>query len=56
MKQAVHKIGDIYHPVEGVTKALKKKRRQVNACGIRHVQEGKRKARKGRNPQTGEAI
>lgn len=42
--------------VEGVTKALKKKDGKVTLVGFGTFQKVRRKARKGRNPQTGEAI
>ena len=40
----------------GVTKALKKKDGKVTLVGFGTFQKSRRKARKGRNPQTGEAI
>ncbi|MBL7212779.1 MAG: HU family DNA-binding protein [Desulfobacteraceae bacterium] len=40
---------------EGITKALKKKD-SVTVVGFGSFKVSKRKARKGRNPQTGEAI
>ena len=39
-----------------VTKALKKKNGKVTLVGFGTFQKTRRKARKGRNPQTGEAI
>ena len=42
--------------MEGVTKALKKKDGKVTLVGFGTFQKVRRKARKGRNPQTGEAI
>ncbi len=42
--------------VEGVTKALKKKDGKVTLVGFGTVSKVRRKARKGRNPQTGETI
>jgi DNA-binding protein HU-beta len=39
-----------------VTKALKKKDGKVTLVGFGTFQKTRRKARKGRNPQTGEAI
>ena len=41
---------------DGVTKALKKKDGRVTLVGFGTFQKVRRKARKGRNPQTGEAI
>jgi len=41
---------------EGVTKALKKKDGKVTLVGFGTFSKVRRKARKGRNPQTGEAI
>ncbi len=41
---------------EGITKALKKKDGKVTLVGFGTFQKVRRKARKGRNPQTGEAI
>jgi len=42
--------------MEGVTKALKKKDGKVSLIGFGTFSKVRRKARKGRNPQTGEAI
>ena len=42
--------------IDGVTKALKKKDGKVTLVGFGTFSKGRRKARKGRNPQTGEAI
>lgn len=42
--------------VDGVTKALKKKDGKVTLVGFGTFQKSRRKARKGRNPQTGEEI
>ncbi len=42
--------------VDGVTKALKKKDGKVTLVGFGTFQKTRRKARKGRNPQTGETI
>ncbi|MBW2195990.1 MAG: HU family DNA-binding protein, partial [Deltaproteobacteria bacterium] len=39
-----------------VTKALKKKEARVTLVGFGTFQKIRRKARKGRNPQTGEPI
>ena len=41
---------------DGVTKALKKKDGKVTLVGFGSFSVVKRKARKGRNPQTGEPI
>ena len=41
---------------EGITNALKKKDGKVTLVGFGTFQKTRRKARKGRNPQTGEAI
>ena len=42
--------------IEGVTKALKKKDGKVALVGFGTFSKVRRKARKGRNPQTGETI
>ncbi len=42
--------------VDGVTKALKKKDGKVTLVGFGTFSKVRRKARKGRNPQTGESI
>jgi len=42
--------------VAGVTAALKKKEGKVTLVGFGTFEKVKRKARKGRNPQTGEEI
>ena len=42
--------------IEGVTKALKKKDGKVTLIGFGTFSKSRRKARKGRNPQTGETI
>ena len=42
--------------IEGVTKALKKKDGKVTLVGFGTFSKVRRKARTGRNPQTGEAI
>jgi DNA-binding protein HU-beta len=42
--------------LEGVTKALKKKDGKVTLVGFGTFSKVHRKARKGRNPQTGETI
>jgi DNA-binding protein HU-beta len=42
--------------MDGVTKALKKKEGKVTLVGFGTFQKVRRKARKGRNPQTGEEI
>lgn len=42
--------------MEGVTKALKKKDGKVTLVGFGTFSKVRRKARKGRNPQTGEEI
>ena len=41
---------------DGVTKALKKKDGKVTLVGFGTFSKVRRKARKGRNPRTGEAI
>lgn len=42
--------------IDGVTKALKKKDGKVTLVGFGTFSKVHRKARKGRNPQTGDAI
>jgi DNA-binding protein HU-beta len=42
--------------MDGVTKALKKKDGKVTLVGFGTFLKGRRKARKGRNPQTGQPI
>ncbi len=42
--------------IDGVTKALKKKDGKVTLVGFGTFSKSHRKARKGRNPQTGETI
>ena len=42
--------------IAGITKALKKKDGKVTLVGFGTFAKVRRKARKGRNPQTGEAI
>jgi DNA-binding protein HU-beta len=42
--------------VDGITKALKKKDGKVTLVGFGTFSKVRRKARKGRNPQTGETI
>jgi DNA-binding protein HU-beta len=42
--------------MDGVTKALKKKDGKVTLVGFGTFMKTRRKARKGRNPQTGEEI
>lgn len=42
--------------IASVSKALKKKDGKVTLVGFGTFLKGRRKARKGRNPQTGEAI
>lgn len=42
--------------MDGVTKTLKKKEGKVTLVGFGTFSKVRRKARKGRNPQTGEAI
>ena len=42
--------------IDGVTKALKKKDGKVTLVGFGTFAKVRRKARKGRNPQTGEPI
>ena len=42
--------------IDGITKALKKKGGKVTLVGFGTFSKVRRKARKGRNPQTGEAI
>jgi len=42
--------------MEGVTRALKKKNGKVTLVGFGTFSKVRRKARKGRNPQTGEPI
>ena len=41
---------------DGITKALKKKDGKVTLVGFGTFSKTRRKARKGRNPQTGETI
>jgi len=41
---------------DGITKALKKKDGKVTLVGFGTFSKGRRKARKGRNPQTGDPI
>jgi len=41
---------------DGVTKALKKKDGKITLVGFGTFSKTRRKARQGRNPQTGEAI
>jgi len=42
--------------VDSITKALKKKDGKVTLVGFGTFSKARRKARKGRNPQTGETI
>lgn len=42
--------------MDGIAKALKKKEGKVTLVGFGTFLKAKRKARKGRNPQTGEEI
>lgn len=42
--------------IDGIQKALKKKDGKVSLVGFGTFSKTSRKARKGRNPQTGEAI
>jgi len=42
--------------MDGVTRALKKKNGKVTLVGFGTFSKTRRKARKGRNPQTGEPI
>lgn len=42
--------------IDGVTKTLKKKDGKVTLVGFGTFSKGRRKARKGRNPQTGAEI
>jgi len=42
--------------IDGVTKALKKKDGKITLTGFGTFSKTRRKARKGRNPQTGEEI
>jgi DNA-binding protein HU-beta len=42
--------------VDGITKALKKKDGKVTLVGFGTFAKSRRKARKGRNPQTGDPI
>ncbi|MGD8662702.1 MAG: HU family DNA-binding protein [Desulfobacterales bacterium] len=42
--------------MDGVTKAIKKKNGKVTLVGFGTFSKVRRKARKGRNPQTGETI
>ena len=42
--------------IDGITKALKKKDGKVTLVGFGTFAKVRRKARKGRNPQTGEPI
>ena len=42
--------------IDGVTQALKKKDGKVTLVGFGSFLKSRRKARKGRNPQTGEEI
>ena len=42
--------------IDGIVKTLKKKDGKVTLVGFGTFTKGRRKARKGRNPQTGEAV
>jgi DNA-binding protein HU-beta len=42
--------------IDGITKALKKKDSKVTLVGFGTFSKVRRKARKGRNPQTGDTI
>lgn len=53
-KAAAAKVLDSF--ASNVTKALKKKDGKVTLVGFGTFSKTRRKARKGRNPQTGEAI
>ena len=53
-KSAAGKALDSF--IGGVTKALKKKDGKITLIGFGTFSKVRRKARKGRNPQTGEAI
>ena len=53
-KVAAGKVLDSF--MANVTKALKKKDGKVTLVGFGTFQKTRRKARKGRNPQTGEVI
>lgn len=53
-KAAAAKVLDSF--ASNVTKALKKKDGKVTLIGFGTFSKTRRKARKGRNPQTGEAI
>ena len=53
-KTAAGKALDAF--IEGVTQSLKKKDGKVTLVGFGTFSKVRRKARKGRNPQTGEAI
>jgi DNA-binding protein HU-beta len=53
-KTAAGKALDAF--IEGVTQSLKKKDGKVTLVGFGTFSKVSRKARKGRNPQTGEAI
>jgi DNA-binding protein HU-beta len=53
-KAAAGKALDAF--VASVTKALKKKDGKVTLVGFGTFQKSRRKARKGRNPQTGDPI
>ena len=53
-KAAAAKVLDSF--AGSVTKALKKKDGKITLVGFGTFSKSRRKARKGRNPQTGEAI
>ena len=53
-KVAAGKVLDSF--MENVTKALKKKDGKVTLVGFGTFMKSRRKARKGRNPQTGDLI
>ena len=53
-KAAANKALDSF--VDGITKALKKKDGKITLVGFGTFSKVRRKARKGRNPQTGEEI
>ena len=53
-KTAANKALDSF--VDSVTKALKKKEGRITLVGLGTFAKSRRKARKGRNPRTGEEI
>jgi DNA-binding protein HU-beta len=54
--EAMAKDAGITKAAAGVTKTLKKKDGKVTLVGFGTFSKSRRKARKGRNPQTGETI